>query len=335
MLKKPKREHYKLHFQYIYVGFAILSGAILLAIGLLISSLIWPELFMTDAEKVELAMQRAVEQTTELYQKMAEEYRLKPATINQVIDESHFFVVYEEQGNLVRMTARDGSLDFSPNQDYHFNVSIEVGTKPAENVRVLANLPEYLVLNQPAIAEILIIADNASPYYENWVFTYDGESLIFKESENAEISSGGEEVAASPASSSASVSGNDLRETESSGSSGSLEQDSSDTPDEAIAPPACLKLTYEADSAVLHSNSAMDGTKLDYQQMTDPSQGALLGAESMDGKIPRGDAGISVVSWVIKTSPAAGIPSPSTEEEKSLLPIMGREEVKFQQNRTK
>lgn len=72
--------------------------------------------------------------------------------------------------------------------------------------------------------------------------------------------------------------------------------------DEAVGTPiSCMLFRYRDDSAVLHSNSLVDGQKLDEYELFTSETGAILGAQAMDGEIPADEAGYCIISWTMQS----------------------------------
>lgn len=77
---------------------------------------------------------------------------------------------------------------------------------------------------------------------------------------------------------------------------------------EATSPIGTIALNYSADSAILHSNSLVDGQPLG-EELFKSKTGVMLGAQEMNGEIPAGEENLCVISWVINSGTLENAPT--------------------------
>ena len=89
--------------------------------------------------------------------------------------------------------------------------------------------------------------------------------------------------------------------------------------DEVVSPIRTIALNYSADSAILHSNSLVDGQPLG-EELFKSESGVMLGAQEMNGEIPAGEENLCVISWVINSGTLEDAPTDADTAKRSTQP---------------
>lgn len=83
------------------------------------------------------------------------------------IDEIEFLNVYWlEDGTVQQASPTSAPVEVIDGRSYNFSLAVRVNRQTAQNVRAFIRVPNRLRLSETAQVEVLVLADNAAPYYD-------------------------------------------------------------------------------------------------------------------------------------------------------------------------
>lgn len=186
------------------------------------------------------------------------------------VSDTEFLSVYWLENGLIKQAdPTSPAITISNGQCYNFTLTVQVNREAAQNVRAFVRMPRSLQPSETAQVEVLVTADNATPYYETIELIASSDLAISGDSTSTDTTT----------------------TDAASGETATVDSDKS-----------VLQLNYREDSVVLRSNSLVDGTKLDAWTLFAGKDGVLLGANEMDGNIPTGEKHAAILSWTIDVS---------------------------------
>lgn len=239
------------------ISFTAIGCMLVALIVLLICHCVWPERFTANRDIV--VEDIGIASGAEIAKEATEDQPHGPAIINDAAEDElaeaeadYLSVVWVEDGELHSADSRQEAILIAPSNAYNFKLAVKISETAATNVRAFVRTPKVLLSDRPAYVEVLLVADNALPYYARLALMLD-DSMV----EAAD--------------------------------------------DEEGTPISCMLFRYREDSAILHSNSLVDGQVLDEYALFDSETGVLLGAQAMDGEIPAGETGYCVISWTMQS----------------------------------
>lgn len=74
-------------------------------------------------------------------------------------------IYWQSNEALEEATPNSGPLRLTPDQEYSFNLAIQIDRSTAQNVRIYTRLPHTMQAGDASTIEVLVTADNAMPYY--------------------------------------------------------------------------------------------------------------------------------------------------------------------------